>query len=308
MSNQKFNNNRASRRQLGLTSILITDKKQQEVELATYLAEMGSKEDLKSLAPEEIEEVDLLFGGNSYHKKIYGYLTAVDLVRKYGCQIARKTYHQAVAGPLASIYAKEAISLARKASGNNRDNLDIVEFHTGSGSITYALAKESGRVHHTVDINRTILEWARGNLEKVGVDVGSTSWHNQDALEFIETINNEGWKLDLAMADPPWEGKFNKSDAFSVMSPHGAKIVRKLLQFSNVVGLKAPGNIPDQAAFTLGDELRAKVTSLICYYEDGQKKYSEKLLLFLNRKAAIEAKIKHHQITEREVKVNEVRK
>lgn len=308
MSDQKHRNQRATRGQLGLTSILIKDKEQQEAELATYLAEMESKEDLKSLTPEEIEEVDLLFGGGGYHKKIYGYLAAVDLVKRYGCQIARKTYHQAVAGPLASIYAKEAISLARKSSGNNHGNLDIIELHTGSGSITYALMKESGRVHHTVDINRTILEWAKNNLEKVGVDVGSTNWHNQDALEFIDTISNEGWHFGLAMADPPWEGKFDKSDAFSIMSPHGAKVVRRLLQFSNVVGLKAPGNIPDQAAFALGDELRSKVTSLVCYYEDGSKKYTEKLLLFLTKEAAIQAGIKQHQITEREVKVNGVKK
>lgn len=304
MSDKSYHDQRASREQLGLTPVLITDEQQLEAEAAAYSAEMRSKEDLRSLSPEEIEEVDLLFGGDGYHKKIYGHTAAVDLVRKYRCKIARKTYHQAVAGPLAAIYAKEAAALARKTSGHCTDRLDIVELHTGSGSITFALMKEAGRVEHTVDINRTILEWAKENLEKVGCEVESTQWHNQDAIEFIDTVANEGWHFDLAVADPPWEGKFNESDAFSIMSPHGAKVVRRLLQFSNVVGLKAPGNIPDQAAFVLGDELNSRVTSVVCYYEDGPKKYSEKLLLFANHQAAKLARIRQHQITERLVKVN----
>lgn len=303
MSDQHLlNYQRASRNQLGLTSIKVDDKEQLKAETASYLAEMKVREDLSSLTAEQVEEIDLLFGGNGYHKKIYGNQTAIDSIKKYSCKIARKTYHQAIAGPLAKIYAQEAIKLARKVS-NNGDNLNIAELYTGSGSLTYALLKESGRVQHTVDINCTILEWARGNLEKIGCDVGSTNWVNQDALEFISTAANEGWRFNLVVADPPWEGKFSKNDAFSIMSPHGARVVKKIFQLTKIIGLKAPGTIPDQAAFSLADELRAKVSSLTCCYEDGQKKYSEKFFFFITPEAAKHANIKRHQITEQLITV-----
>lgn len=307
MSDQRYQNHRASRQQLGLTPIQIKDKKQVKAELAAYSADLNSTETLKPLTWQEVEEVDMLFGGAQYRKKIYGHLAAADAVKTYDCKITRRTYHQAVAGPLAKVYIDEALRLARQASGRYQRESETIELHTGSGAITHALIKANARLKFTVDINRAILDWAKGNLKKLGCEIGSTSWVNQDALEFIDTIMNEGWEFDLAIADPPWEGEFSLSDAFSVMSPNGAKIVRRLLQCSRVVGLKAPGTIPDQAAFVLGDEVGAKVTSLVCYYEDGPKRYSEKMLLFLNKEAARQIKLNKHQIMEREIKLNGIK-
>lgn len=300
-SDQPRKHRRASRSQLGLTPILIKKKEQREAEDYAYEEELYDREVLTVITPEEINEIDLLFGGKGYHKKIYGYQTAVDSAKLFGCQFAQRTYHQAIAGPLAAVYAEEGIRLAREVHRTNGFPLQIVEFYTGSGALTYAFLSKGVQVQHTVDLNHTILNWAKENLRNIGCDVDSTDWQNQDALEFIDTIENEGWKLDLTVADPPWEGEYHSNDVFSVMNPHGARIVKRLLSISNVIGLKAPGITPDQAAFSLADEFKGKVSSFVCYYVDGPKKYTEKFFFFISAEAARKAGITRHQITEREV-------
>ena len=73
--------------------------------------------------------------------------------------------------------------------------------YTGSFSVVAALGGATAST--TVDVSRTVLEWATRNLERVGADTQAHVVKELDVFTFLERARERGDKWDLVVLDPP---------------------------------------------------------------------------------------------------------
>jgi 23S rRNA (cytosine1962-C5)-methyltransferase len=93
-------------------------------------------------------------------------------------------------------------SLEKRADSRTNEPLKVLNLFAYTGWSSLICLKQGAHVTH-VDNSRQVLEWARQNFEKNGIETHRYRFILEDALSYVKKEVKRGKKYDLIIADPP---------------------------------------------------------------------------------------------------------
>jgi 23S rRNA (cytosine1962-C5)-methyltransferase len=98
--------------------------------------------------------------------------------------------------------------LAKEAGG--RSFLNLFGY---TGMATLVAAKAGAQVCHC-DASQPMVEWARENCRRNGLETAPVRWIVDDAHKFLEREGRRGRSYDMILLDPPTFGRGSKGEVF----------------------------------------------------------------------------------------------
>ncbi|MEN9654535.1 MAG: hypothetical protein RL235_647, partial [Chlamydiota bacterium] len=96
-----------------------------------------------------------------------------------------------------------------------RPEAEILNLFAYSGGATLYAARLGAAVCH-VDASKGMVDWARDNARRNGLDKAKIRWIVDDAVKFLKREAKRGKMYDGIILDPPTFGRGNKGEVFKI--------------------------------------------------------------------------------------------